>query len=207
VALQAKLLRVLQQEEVDRLGGKTPTNVNIRVVATSNRDLAALVKQGGFREDLYYRINVIPLRIPSLRERPEDVVALAEHFLKVSAILNGRNVTKLSAGAVLKLKQWRWPGNVRELENVIERAVLLCQGDEIKPDHLAIDTRLRGPTEDTLSAGMTIAEMEKSLILRTLEKTNQNRTQAAKILGISIRTLRNKLNEYKEDGGSREESV
>ncbi|MCC6278019.1 MAG: sigma-54-dependent Fis family transcriptional regulator [Oligoflexia bacterium] len=207
LGLQAKLLRVLQQEEVDRLGGKTPVKVNIRIIATTNRDLAAMVKDGKFREDLYYRINVIPLRIPSLRERQEDVITLAEHFLRVSAILNGRNVNRLSPGAVVKLKQWKWPGNVRELENVVERAVLLCRGEEIRPDHIQVDARLASQVESQIAVGMTIAEMEKNLILKTLEQTRQNRTQAARLLGISIRTLRNKLNEYRQDGGNHEESV
>jgi DNA-binding NtrC family response regulator len=205
--LQAKLLRAIQERVIDRVGGTTPVKVNIRLIATTNRNMEEEVKKGNFREDLYFRLNVVNVRVPALRERPNDIEPLALHFIDKYSQVNDVPARKLSEAARQKIVGHTWRGNVRELENVIERAVLLCQGDEIKPDHLAIDTRLRGPTEDTLSAGMTIAEMEKSLILRTLEKTNQNRTQAAKILGISIRTLRNKLNEYKEDGGSREESV
>jgi transcriptional regulator with PAS, ATPase and Fis domain len=204
LSLQAKLLRVLQEEEVDRLGGRIPVKVNLRVIATTNRDLWGMVKAHTFREDLYYRVNVIPLQIPSLRQRPEDVGVLAENFIKVSAILNSRSVTKLSRGALDKLAQWSWPGNVRELENVIERAVLLANNDEIQSEHIIIENfsnNANAQSALTVGAGMTIAEMEKELIFRTLDKTNQNRTQAAKLLGISIRTLRNKLHEYRGDNG------
>jgi len=163
-----------------------------------------MVKSHIFREDLYYRINVIPLQIPALRERPDDVVALAENFIKVSSILNSRNVTKLSLGALNKLSQWNWPGNVRELENVIERAVLMANQGEIQSEHIIIENFTSSPgtpSNSGMTAGMTIAQMERELIYKTLDKTNQNRTQAARILGISIRTLRNKLHEYRGDHG------
>ncbi|MDZ4677643.1 MAG: sigma-54 dependent transcriptional regulator [Oligoflexia bacterium] len=204
LSLQAKLLRVLQEEEVDRLGGRNPIKVNLRIIATTNRDLWKMVKSHIFREDLYYRINVIPLQIPALRERPDDVVALAENFIKVSSILNSRNVTKLSLGALNKLSQWNWPGNVRELENVIERAVLMANQGEIQSEHIIIENFTSSPgtpSNSGMTAGMTIAQMERELIYKTLDKTNQNRTQAARILGISIRTLRNKLHEYRGDHG------
>lgn len=194
--LQAKLLRVLQEEEVERVGGRAPLAVNVRVVATTNRDLRAMVRKGQFREDLFYRLNVIPLNVPALRQRPEDVVMLAHHFMKVSSILNGRQVTEIKQDAVRKLCGWTWPGNVRELENVIERSVLMAQGNAITAECLMIDTEQQ-VENDYIEAGVTVAEMEKRLILKTLERTQQNRTQAAKLLGISIRTLRNKLHEYR----------
>jgi two-component system response regulator FlrC len=204
--LQAKLLRVLQEEEVDRLGGKYPVKVNLRVIATTNRDLRSMVKEGKFREDLYYRLNVIPLHIPSLRQRPGDVVLLASHFAQVSAILNQKLARPLNIRALDKIKQWSWPGNVRELENVIERAVLLAEGTEIALENILIeeDENFKGGASATshpglnLTQGLTIAEMERLLIFKTLDQTSQNRTRAAKILGISIRTLRNKLHEYQE---------
>ena len=196
--LQAKILRVIQEEEVDRLGGRSPVKVNLRLVATANKDLGELVRVQKFREDLYYRLNVIPLHIPPLRERPSDIVVLAENFIKVSAILNSRSAVKLSFEATEKLKSWHWPGNVRELENVIERAVLICSGDEVRGEHILIEGhQKKNPNRIVLSSGVTIAEMEKQLIFKTLHETGQNRTRAAKILGISIRTLRNKLSEYR----------
>ena len=196
--LQAKLLRVIQEEEVDRLGGRDPIKVNLRIVATTNRDLREMVKNQTFREDLYYRLNVIPLRIPSLRERPDDIITLAEHFIKVSAILNSKPGAQLSPHASSKLKEWSWPGNVRELENVVERAVLMAPTSEIKSEHIMIENhQMEQTTPLKIVAGVTIADMERQLIFKTLDRTNQNRTQAARLLGISIRTLRNKLHEYR----------
>lgn len=201
--LQAKLLRVLQEEEVDRLGGRNPIKVNLRVIATTNRDLRSMVLEQKFREDLYYRLNVIPLHIPPLRDRPGDVVILAKNFVQVAAIMNQKIQSVLTDGALQKIQSWSWPGNVRELENVIERAVLISDSQEIRAEHIFIDerkgisTQSRAPATFTLSSGVTIAEMEKQLIFKTLDETKQNRTQAAKILGISIRTLRNKLHEYR----------
>lgn len=195
LALQSKLLRVLQEEEVDRLGGRTPVKVNLRIIATTNKDLKAMVQDKQFREDLYYRLNVIPLHIPALRQRPTDIAILAQHFAKVSAILNNRQVT-LHAAAIDKLLAWSWPGNVRELENVIERSVLICDQNQITPEHLMFDaTKVKTGAHEI----MTIAEMEKQLIYKTLDSTNNNRTQAARLLGISIRTLRNKLHEYNDE--------
>ncbi len=202
--LQAKLLRVLQEEEVDRLGGRNPIKVNLRVIATTNRDLRSMVLEQRFREDLYYRLNVIPLHIPPLRDRPGDVVILARNFVQVAAILNQKVQSVLTDSALQKIQSWSWPGNVRELENVIERAVLISSGPEIRADHIFIDERRDVSVQSapralfTISSGLTIAEMEKQLIFKTLDETKQNRTQAAKILGISIRTLRNKLHEYRE---------
>lgn len=197
--LQAKLLRVIQEEELDRLGGKNPIKIDSRIIATTNKDLKQLVREGKFREDLYYRLNVIPLNIPPLRNRPNDVTMLSEHFLKVSAILNSKNVARISVQAMNKIQNWPWPGNVRELENVIERAVLISNESEIGAAHILIESDVAEKKMDYVP-GLTLAEMEKRLILQTLIHTNQNRTKAADILGISIRTLRNKLSEYRTEG-------
>ncbi|WP_309087761.1 sigma-54 dependent transcriptional regulator [Phenylobacterium sp.] len=217
--LQAKLLRALQEREIDRVGGTKPVKVDIRILATSNRDLVQAVKDGTFREDLLYRLNVVNLRLPPLRERPGDVVALAEFFVKKYAAANGMADKPLSAEAKRRLAAHRWPGNVRELENAMHRAVLLASGPEI--DELAIrlpdgqplapaDPHARAAQAASLAAetatrsfvGQTVAEMEQQLILDTLEHCLGNRTHAANILGISIRTLRNKLKEYSEAGVS-----
>jgi transcriptional regulator with PAS, ATPase and Fis domain len=199
LALQAKLLRVIQEGEIERLGARTPVKVNFRLIATTNRDLSAMVLKGQFREDLFYRLNVIPLTIPSLRNRPSDIDELARFFLAVSCHLNGKSAQTLSDEALVKLRQWKWPGNVRELENVIERAVLLSSGREIGAQEIEISGfRPHEPASSyELVPGMTIADAERRLIMRTLEHTGQNRTQAAHLLGISIRTLRNKLHEYR----------
>jgi two-component system response regulator FlrC len=217
--LQAKLLRAIQEREIDRVGGTKPVKVDIRILATSNRDLAQAVRDGTFREDLLYRLNVVNLRLPALRERPGDIVALAEHFIKKYAAANGVEVKPLSAEARRRLVGHRWPGNVRELENAMHRAVLLSVGPEIEetairlPDgqplsggdplartaqaaSLAAETATRG------FVGQTVAAMEQQLIIDTLEHCLGNRTHAANILGISIRTLRNKLKEYTEAGVS-----
>ena len=200
--LQAKLLRVIQEEEVDRLGGRNPVKVNLRIIATTNRDLREMVKAQLFREDLYYRLNVIPLKIPALRERPDDIIALSEHFIKISAILNSKPTTGLSPQAILKLRNWTWPGNIRELENVIERAVLMSTSSELKSDQIFIENQHQENSMPLrINAGVTIADMERELILKTLDRTNQNRTHAARLLGISIRTLRNKLHEYRTELG------
>lgn len=197
--LQAKLLRVIQEGEVERLGAKAPLKVNVRLIATTNRDLRKMVETGHFREDLFYRLNVIPLHIPALRQRPADVEMLARFFVGVSSHLNGRAAKVLTVSAVDKLRKWSWPGNIRELENVIERSVLMSAGARIGPDDIFI-TGLPSLTasEPEFRVGMTIAEAERRLILKTLDHTKQNRTQAARLLGISIRTLRNKLHEYGE---------
>jgi transcriptional regulator with GAF, ATPase, and Fis domain len=214
--LQAKLLRVIQEGEIERLGARHPQKVNVRLIATTNRDLASMVRRGEFREDLYYRLNVVPLRIPALRERQQDILDLARFFVEVSCHLNGRPLRALSSEATAKLQAWKWPGNIRELENVIERAVLYANGDKIELTDLAIEENVGlnapnlaqsvsdlqvAPVGDLgagfgVSPGMTVSEAEKLLIMKTLEHTAQNRTKAAKLLGISIRTLRNKLHEY-----------
>jgi DNA-binding NtrC family response regulator len=215
--LQAKLLRAIQEREIDRVGGNKPVKVDIRILATSNRDLAQAVKEGTFREDLLYRLNVVNLRLPPLRERPGDIVALAEFFVKKYAAANGMPEKPISAEAKRRLAAHRWPGNVRELENAMHRAVLLSTGPEIEemairlPDGqplAAADPGSRAAQAAANAAdavnrafvGQTVAAMEQALILDTLEHCLGNRTHAANILGISIRTLRNKLKEYSEAG-------
>ena len=220
VRLQAKLLRAIQEREIDRVGGSKPVKVDIRILATSNRDLATAVKEGAFREDLLYRLNVVNLRLPALRERPIDVFALADHFAKKYAAANGLPAKPIAAETRVRLAQHRWPGNVRELENAIHRAVLLSPGDEIGPDAvrlpdgaaLEVDAgaQVAVRAAQTASAavaattaglvGQTVAQVEQALILDTLNHCLGNRTHAAVILGISIRTLRNKLNEYSAAG-------
>lgn len=198
--LQAKLLRVLQESEVERLGGSAPTKINVRVIATTNRSLEKMVQQGQFREDLFYRLNVIPLQIPPLRTRPADIDLLARHFVEVSCTENGVGARILSSEAMERLKGYGWPGNIRELQNVIERSVLLSVGPEVVADEILLP-QVEEPVDGGLppmKPGMTVSEAERLLIMKTLEYTAQNRTRAAELLGISIRTLRNKLNEYKE---------
>ena len=224
VVLQAKLLRVLQEGEIDRVGGKQPVPVDVRVVATTNRDLKEHIAKGEFREDLYYRLNVIPLKVPPLRERKGDVQLLVHHFLAKFAADNNKPGIKLSPAAEHALINHSWPGNVRELQNTMERAVLLASGAEITPEALLFDDSLDSgdvpllpPTlapgqedlfpqkavESISRSGLppTLRDAEKLLIQQALTHTEGNRTHAAKVLGISVRTLRNKLNEYKNEHG------
>ncbi len=211
IRIQAKLLRAIQEKEIDRIGGKTPIKVDTRIIATSNRNLAQSVKDGAFREDLYYRLNVVNINIPDLQDRPEDVPVLAKHFIKKYTELNGLPMKDLSKEAAELLDNYLWPGNVRELENTIHRAVLLSTGDEIEAASIILtdSTAIRNhqpnnsPTEisqNYTQAGQTLAGMERNLIIDTLKHTFGNRTQAANLLGISIRTLRNKLKQYQEEG-------
>lgn len=220
IRLQAKLLRAIQEREIDRVGGKSPVKVNIRIIATSNRDLEAAVRDGTFREDLFYRLNVVNLSIPPLRERPADILALADHFVTKYAAVNGVQVKPISLEARRHLARHRWAGNVRELENTMHRAVLLSIGDEIDVDAIRLPNGSRltpvsatssgvaaqaAATADAVArtyVGQTVAEVEQDLILNTLDHCLGNRTHAANILGISIRTLRNKLKQYAGDGVS-----
>lgn len=198
--LQTKILRVLQEGEIERLGGSGPVKVNVRLIATTNRDLKKMVADGLFREDLFYRLNVVPLEIPPLRARPKDIELLARLFVEVSAVDNGLKPKELSPAAFEKLRSWRWPGNIRELQNVIERSVLLAKGDVVDSAEVLIENYMATEEDPRLSPGMTVSDAEKFLILKTLESTGQNRTRAAELLGISIRTLRNKLAEYRGKG-------
>ena len=221
VRLQAKLLRVLQERIIDRVGGGKPIKVNIRVIATSNRDLTQAVRDGTFREDLLYRLNVVNLKIPPLRERPADIMALASHFARKYAAVNGVPARTLSDGAKRTLASHTWRGNVRELENTIHRAVLLAQGPEIGeaairlPDGSRVTDAIAITTPVAIAraaqaaeavnremVGRTVADVERDLIIQTLGHCLGNRTHAANILGISIRTLRNKLKIYSDEGVS-----
>jgi DNA-binding NtrC family response regulator len=200
--LQAKLLRVLQEKEVDRIGGTRPVSIDARVVAISNVDLKTAVADGKFREDLYYRINVIPLMIPPLRERKDDIESLARHFVEKFNLTNFKKVEAIDQTALNMLLDHGWKGNVRELENVIERAVLIAEGSRVLPEHLLLDSsgnNAQPPDRFEVKAGCTVKQMEKQLIFETLNEVEDNRTQAAELLGISIRTLRNKLHEYKTE--------
>jgi len=233
--LQAKLLRVLQEYQVDKVGGKEPIPVDVRVIATTNQNLLKMIDEGKFREDLYFRLNVIPLALPPLRDRMDDVPVLVKHFVEKHSKINNRKCPAVSRETLNILTNYHWRGNVRELENVMERAMLLCDGEEIKPNHLlmssqlgkttinadlasitsankkssksledkkeSIDTEYENSQDSSsleIEVGMSMKEAEKRFIFKTLHETKGNRTHAAKTLGISIRTLRNKLNEYRE---------
>ena len=211
--LQSKLLRAIQERVIDRVGGAKPVPVNIRILATSNRDLMGLVRAGEFREDLLYRLNVVNLRIPPLRERKEDLTALAKYFIDKYARANDRPARRLSKEAVGQVLAHAWPGNVRELENAMHRATLLANGEEIGADAIRAPDGApvghRDSTGDAIDAaqaaarglvGRTVSEVEQDLILETLTHCLGNRTHAAHILGISIRTLRNKLKLYSDEG-------
>jgi len=212
IRLQAKLLRALQEREVDRLGGTTPVRIDVRILATTNRDLTEEVAQGRFREDLWFRLNVIALRLPALRERPADIAPLAAHFARHYAEVNGLPVRPLSPAAIDRLVGYGWRGNVRELENILHRAVLLAEGAEIEAAAIEIDPPAIMPTNASPAIGTSAAtgitglvgrrmeEVERDLIIETLGHTLGNRTHAATILGISIRALRNKLRDYATAG-------
>jgi two-component system response regulator AtoC len=205
--LQAKILRVLQESEVDRIGGRQPIPVDIRVIATTNQNLEACISKGEFREDLYYRLNVISLKLPSLRERTDDIELLAQYFLKQFSEIYGKPMQSISENALSWLKKQEWRGNVRELKNTIERAVLISSQRILTLQDFGSEEPVNA--EENLaedSSTLSLQKMEKRLIFRALEKTNGNRTHAAKILGISIRTLRNKLSEYKQ-GLSPQETI
>ena len=236
--LQAKLLPVLQEREFERVGGSKPIKVNVRILATSNRDLLRCVEQGSFRADLYYRLNVFPIHVPPLRERGEEIPILAESFLRLSARRSGIRILGFSPQAMHALRSYRWPGNVRELQNTIERAVILSEndrpisgaalgielpagavGDVVESDWQPPASPVTGPAAEPLTprvapaappppaaspvsepALRSLAEMEKQAILAAMKAKDGNRAQVVELLGISIRTLRNKLQEYRESG-------
>jgi len=216
MSLQAKLLRVLQEREVERVGGKKPVPLNIRIVATSNRDMAEAVAKGAFREDLFYRLNVFPVAIPALRERREDIVAIARHFVAEHGGRFGRTGMALSPAAEGLLSAYNWPGNVRELENVIQRALIMATGTTIGPEALNLPQRwsvetvpvAAVPADATAQVDLSVAgkradnmkDLEREHILRTLSEVGGSRKKAIERLGISERTLRYKLQQYRDEG-------
>ncbi len=234
-SLQAKLLRALQEREVTRVGSNNPVKVDVRILATSNRDLESSVQKGEFREDLYFRLNVVNIPLPALRERPRDIATLGQFFADKYAVANGMAKKKLSAAAVARLQGYAWRGNIRELENTMHRAVLISMEEEMEPEAIHLqdgafqnthgigDAAVHTPSPSGVGSagiagsskpaaplenpgaveailGRTIADVERDMIINTLEHCLGNRTHAANILGISIRTLRNKLNTYKDEG-------
>lgn len=198
--LQAKLLRALQENEFERVGGAAPVRVDVRVIATTNRDLPTEVDEGRFRQDLYYRLNVLPMRVPALRERPDDIPRLAQHFARKVALDLGRPVPGFTPDAVEMLRAYAWPGNVRELAHAVERAVILAQGEDLGPEAFdLLDSAPTGPGTALPDGAVVLEtlrvdEAEAVLIDAALERTEGNRTQAAALLGMSVRTLRSKLN-------------
>ena len=195
-ATQIKLLAVLQERRFERVGGNESVKVDVRILAATNRDLKADVAAGRFREDLYYRLNVVTIDVPPLRLRGSDILVLAEHFLRRFALENHKQVEGFSARAKTKLRSHHWPGNVRELENAIERAVVLCEGSQIDADHLPYAS----PTAESLSGitvpGATLAELERYAIIKTLEAAEGSTARAAEMLDVSVRTIQYRLNQY-----------
>lgn len=191
--LQAKLLRVLQEKKITRLGSNKEVPVNVRIIATTNRDLYEYVKQGGFREDLYYRLNVVNIKLPALRERVEDIVDLANYFVSKYSALNGLKVKGLSKEAISTLISYNWPGNIRELENTIHRAVLLSSSEEIVQD----DIMLINQASPSVESPRSLADMEKEAIINALSSSSGDEVKAAMLLGISCKQLQQKLNKLK----------
>ena len=200
VSLQSKLLRAIQEREIDRVGGTVPIPVDVRIIATTNRDIKKRINDGKFREDLFYRLNVIPLHLPLLRERRDDILLLADYFIGKYNNLDNRNVKGLTPEITDLLMEMPWKGNVRELENVMERAVLMTKGDVINDKCLFTNEKKKvvEQSNPNFMSTVPLKEMEKTAIFYALNQTNGNRTHAADLLGISVRTLRNKLNEYRK---------
>jgi DNA-binding NtrC family response regulator len=208
--LQAKLLRVLQEREFEKIGDSRTIQIDVRIIATTNRDIDKYIQEGKFREDLFFRLNVVPIFLPALHERCEDIPLLVESFIHKSSQEHNRHINTISEDAMRWLIDQDWPGNVRELENTVERAIVLCEEKTLHLRHFLLDkTQIplkpsgkTVPATSILSTGevSTIAEMEQRMIFDALTKFNGNRTRAAEVLGISIRTLRNKLREYREAG-------
>jgi DNA-binding NtrC family response regulator len=201
--LQAKLLRVLQEREIERVGGGKPISVDVRIIATTNRDLKKEVQEGRFREDLFYRLNVVPIYLPPLSERRDDIPLLIQHFVKHFSAENGKGIKGIAEPAMKMLSQRDWPGNVREIENCIERAVVMSgpDVDVLNLQHFYFGEPIAQELkDDQTNPAMTLRDVEKNLILKTLQETDDNRTRTAEVLGISVRTLRNKLNEYRQEG-------
>lgn len=207
--MQVKLLRVLQERETLSVGGTAPVAINCRILAATNRDLAAEVKKGTFREDLYYRLNVVDIKMPPLRERKGDVPILADYFARKFAARDGKRFLGITPQAMKCLENWHWPGNVRELENVMERAIILMPGEyagerELPTAIVKKDCTDTGKTEDQSRVDQTITldEVERQVIMATLRRLNNNKTEAAKALGITRKTLHAKLNRYRDDAAA-----
>lgn len=200
--LQVKLLRVLQEREFERVGGNKTIAVDVRMLATTNRNLMEEVRAGRFREDLYYRLNVVPIELPPLRERGDDLLHLAEHFVQGFAKKHGKRILSMNREVVSCIQSYGWPGNVRELQNVLERSVILCAPDGIlKLEDFVLVTKTNSALADKDNQGvMTLRLMEQGLIIKALQRCSNNRTHAAEMLGISLRTIRNKIIEYRSEG-------
>jgi transcriptional regulator with PAS, ATPase and Fis domain len=199
--MQAKLLRALQEKEVMRVGGTRPLKVDVRVIAATNRDLETMVKDGRFREDLYYRLNIIPITIPPLRNRRSDMAGLMEYFIGRHSAAEHKVIRGLTAAARNVMMNYSWPGNVRQLESAIERAILLCEGDMIDVEDLPVEIRQEAGGGGNFTfklppEGISFDEVEKSLITQAMEQTGWNITRAAKLLGLSFRTLQYRLEKF-----------
>ena len=197
VALQAKLLRAIQEREIERVGGTQVIRVKVRIIAATNHDLRQAIEEGTFRQDLYYRLNMIPIHLLPLRERREDIEILSEYFLRKHSVTHSQSVRFISQKARDLLMRYAWPGNVRELEYSILRAVLFAEGEAILPKHLPEEIQASEKRAyNDIPIGMTMKEMEKELILKTLERMDGNRTRTAEVLGISLRALQYRLKDY-----------
>jgi DNA-binding NtrC family response regulator len=201
ISMQAKLLRALQEKEVTRVGGTKPIKVDVRVIAATNRDLEAMVKDGRFREDLYYRLNIIPIVIPPLRVRRDDISPLVESFIAKHSAGTNRQIRGITHAAETLIMNYSWPGNVRQLESAIERAILLCESDQIDVEDLPVEIRQQSAPSSAFNfklppEGISFDEVEKSLIIQAMEQTNWNITRAAKLLDLSFRTLQYRLDKF-----------
>ena len=197
-AVQVKLLRVLQEREFERLGGSKTIHVDVRIIAATNQDLRAALEQGTFREDLYYRLNVVPISLPPLRERKEDIPYLSDHILAKFAGDTGNRVGIISQGAADKLMAYHWPGNVRELENIIERGMVLAQSETVEADDIRLDHATASSQSDQapfLPEGITLEQYEQELIREALRRTGDNKSQAARLLGMTRNALRYRLSQ------------
>jgi DNA-binding NtrC family response regulator len=201
ISMQAKILRALQEKEIQHVGGTKPIKVDVRVLAATNRDLEVMVKENRFREDLYYRLNVIPIDVPPLRNRRDDIPVLVDHFIAKHNNAANREITGLTAAARKLIINYSWPGNVRQLESAIERAILLCEGNEIDVEDLPLEIRQSGEKASNFSfklppEGISFEDLERSLIIQAMEQSGWNITRAAKLLGLSFRTLQYRLSKF-----------
>ncbi len=201
ITMQAKILRALQEKEIMRVGAARPIKVDVRVIAATNRDLEAMTKDGRFREDLYYRLNIIPINIPPLRSRRNDIAGLVEYFIGKHSGNSQRHIRGLTASARNLIQNYSWPGNVRQLESAIERAMLLCEGDTIDAEDLPVEIRQEGTPSAAFNfklppEGISFEDLERSLITQAMEQTNWNITRASKLLGLSFRTLQYRLEKF-----------